>query len=107
MAKVFEIVIGEGAQLRDETAEEAAQRQQQALDNAPIAAEDAAVQARKEAAQTEAAGLPGWATFTAQEAEDYIDQQVTDLASAKSVLKKMARLLAALRDSQWPHLAGG
>lgn len=42
--------------------------------------------------------MPQWATLTAQEAEDYIINDVTDLASAKVVLRKMAIMLVHLRD---------
>lgn len=42
--------------------------------------------------------LPGWATFTAQQAEDYIETNVTSLATAKTVMKAMARLLVAERN---------
>ncbi len=43
-------------------------------------------------------GLPGWATWTAQEAADWIDINVTDLASAKVALSNMARMIVWLRD---------
>lgn len=42
--------------------------------------------------------MPQWATLTAQEAEDYIINDVTDLASAKIVLRKMAIMIIHLRD---------
>lgn len=42
--------------------------------------------------------IPGWATWDAQQAEDYIENNVIDLNSAKQVLKKMAILLVYLRD---------
>ena len=42
--------------------------------------------------------LPGWATWTAQQAVDHIEANVTDLASAKAVLKGMAKAIVYLRD---------
>jgi len=42
--------------------------------------------------------IPGWATWTAQEAVDYIDTEVVNLATAKKVLKNMARMICYLRD---------
>lgn len=42
--------------------------------------------------------MPGWATMTPQEADQYIDDNVNDLASAKVVLRKMAKMLMCLRD---------
>ena len=43
-------------------------------------------------------GLLGWATMSADEAEAAIEAQVTDMASAKVILKKMARAIVYLRD---------
>ncbi len=42
--------------------------------------------------------MPQWATLTAQEAENYIIDNVNDLASARVVLRFMARMLMHLRD---------
>ena len=42
--------------------------------------------------------MPQWATMTPQEADQYIANNVTDLASAKIVLRKMAIMLMHLRD---------
>ena len=39
------------------------------------------------------AGLPGFATWTAQEAAEWIEASVTDLASAKVALARMARFM--------------
>lgn len=50
-----------------------------------------------EAARDGVAGLPGWATWTADQAADYIESNVVDLATAKEVLKKMAMMLVHLR----------
>lgn len=44
------------------------------------------------------AALPGWATFTASEAEAWITANVTNLATAITALKAMAKLLVYLRD---------
>lgn len=43
-------------------------------------------------------GLPGWATWTAAEAEAWITNNVTNFATALPVLKAMAKLLVYLRD---------
>jgi len=48
--------------------------------------------------------IPTWATFSADEANDWIETNVTDLASAKAVIQKMAKLLCALRDHNLPGL---
>lgn len=42
--------------------------------------------------------LPGWASWTGDEAAAWIEANVTDLASAKYVLVKMARAIVYLRD---------
>ena len=42
--------------------------------------------------------MPQWATMTPQEADKYIDDNVNNLASAKVVLRKMAKMLMLLRD---------
>lgn len=67
-----------------------------------IAAEQAA--AVEAAADTQAANIPGWATWDEATALAYITNNVTDLASAKVVLLAMARLLVALRNKTWPNL---
>jgi hypothetical protein len=43
--------------------------------------------------------LPGWATWSAAEADAWIQANVTDLASAKVALRAMARMLVHLRDA--------
>lgn len=55
-------------------------------------------------ADTRAKAIPGWAQWDEQQAIDYINETVTDLASAKTVLVAMARLLVAQRDALWPGL---
>lgn len=44
------------------------------------------------------AQVPGWATWDAQQAVDYIENNVVDLASAKQVLRVMAKILIYFRD---------
>lgn len=42
--------------------------------------------------------LPGWATWTAAEAEAWITANVTNLATAITALKAMAKMLVYIRD---------
>jgi len=49
-------------------------------------------------AKTDFSSMPDWATWTATEASDWIETNVTDLASAKLVLQKMAMAIIYLRD---------
>jgi hypothetical protein len=49
-------------------------------------------------AKTDFRALPGWATWTGAEASDWIDTNVTDLASAKTALVAMAKAIVFLRD---------
>lgn len=42
--------------------------------------------------------LPGWATWTGDEAAAWIDANVTDLATTKLAMEDMARAIAFLRD---------
>ena len=65
---------------------------------------ESALEATRSAAKAAAAGVPDWATFTEQEAIDYIDANVADLESAKAVMKRMARMVVNLRDAVWPDL---
>ena len=44
--------------------------------------------------------------WTGDDAALWIDSNVTDLESAKTVLKKMARMVIALRNERWPDLEG-
>lgn len=66
------------------------------------AEQQARAQAR--AAPERARLIPGWAVWDEDEAVEWINSHVTDLASAKQVLTAMARMLVALRDAQWPGL---
>ncbi len=56
------------------------------------------------AADTNAANIPGWAHWTEKQTVDYITANVTDLASARTVLIAMARMMVALRNKNWPRL---
>ena len=53
----------------------------------------------RDVGRTAIRSLPGWATWTAAEAEGWIQANVTDLASAKVALRAMARMLVMLRDA--------
>jgi hypothetical protein len=64
-------------------------------DGAPIIYPD---RAAKVTAKLDFRGLPGWATWTGAEASDWIDTNVTDLASAKTALVAMAKAIVFLRD---------
>jgi len=48
--------------------------------------------------RSEFQSLPGWASWTANEAEQWITANVTDLASAKTALKAMAKAIIYLRN---------
>lgn len=65
-----------------------------------------AVNQVKQSAKTQALNIPAWADWTEAQAQDYIETNVTTLASAKVVLKAMARMLVALRNETWPDLQG-
>lgn len=43
--------------------------------------------------------LPGWATWTDEEAEAWVESNVTNLATAKTAIKALARMAVFLRDS--------
>ena len=51
-----------------------------------------------EAAKAGFDNLPGWASWTASEAAQWIVENVTDLASAKVALTTMAKAIVYLRD---------
>lgn len=57
-----------------------------------------AEQLKDEAAAYGFGELPGWSSWTADEAETWIEDNVDDLASAKVALKAMARAVVLLRD---------
>ena len=58
----------------------------------------------EEQSKVDLQNIPGWATWDVTQTLDYIDANVTNLTSAKGVLKAMARLLVALRDKVYPEL---
>ena len=60
----------------------------------------------KNNAKAQAAAIPSWSSWTEAETLDYIDTNVIDLASAKVVIRAMARMVIALRNEQWPDLEG-
>jgi hypothetical protein len=64
-----------------------------------------AARARRRAAIGEAGLATVLKSLTPVQAENYIETNVTNLASAKAVIKIMARMLIAMRDEVWPGLA--
>lgn len=69
-----------------------------------LTAAELATIARKENARNEANLATQLKALTPQQAENYIETNVTSLASAKAVMKIMARMLIAMRDEVWPEL---
>lgn len=59
---------------------------------------------RQAIAKSEAAKATALKTITPKEAVEYIEANVTNIASAKKVLKLMARMLIAMRDEIWSDL---
>jgi hypothetical protein len=59
---------------------------------------------RKANARAEAKLATELKSLTPAQAVAYIETNVTNLASAKTVLKIMARILIAMRDEIWPEL---
>ncbi len=57
-------------------------------------------------AKSQVQNIPSWANWTETETLDHIDTNITDLASAKVVIRAMARMLIALRNQEWPELEG-
>ncbi len=64
----------------------------------PLSAEEQARIARAAAAMDWVTNAPTLATITPEEAETWIENGVTDLASAKAALKKLAKALIYLRN---------
>jgi len=62
---------------------------------------------RKSSSKTNAKAIPNWATWDEAQTVQYITDNVTSLATAKTVLIAMARLIVALRDETWPDLPEG
>lgn len=48
--------------------------------------------------------IPGWSTWTAAQAEAWINTNVTDLASARVALVAMAKMIVYLRNRIWSDL---
>lgn len=71
-----------------------------------IASEESAVITVQSSAESEFGNLPGWAHWTPAEAEAWIETNVTDLASAKTVLKNLAKAVLYLRNHDMPSLQG-
>lgn len=73
---------------------------QETIDGALVWVVDSAAPAQlgQDAGEAGIAALPGWATFSAAEAETWITNNVTNLATAITALKAMAKLLVYLRD---------
>ena len=86
------------------TPQEVIARDARAAESALRIAEMEAQEAVRESGEQDFAALPGWATWTVAEAEDYIEAYVTDLASAKAVLKALAKAIVAIRNHEWPGL---
>jgi hypothetical protein len=55
-------------------------------------------------ALTQASNIPGWTSWTEEQTTDWIDDNVVDLASAKTALRAMARMMIALRNKVFPNL---
>lgn len=66
---------------------------------------EATRKARRANAQAEAKLAAQLRSLTPQQAVDYIETNVTNLASAKTVIKIMARMLIAMRDEIWPEMS--
>ena len=73
------------------------------VDVAPLPTQTEVVQGE---AKSIVQGIPGWSTFSGDEAVTWIDENVVDINDCKVVLKKMAKLLCALRDQQFPDIRG-
>ena len=56
-----------------------------------------------DSAKSEAATIPGWATWTAQQATDWLTTNIAD-AETRTALIAMAQMLIALRNQRWPDL---
>lgn len=59
---------------------------------------------RRRLAKAEAAKATALKTITPAEAVNYIEANVTNIASAKTVLKLMARMLIAMRGEIWSDM---
>ena len=61
------------------------------------------INALQESARNEAAAIPNWATWTAQQASDWLTANIAD-TNTRTALIAMARMLVALRNARWPDL---
>jgi len=61
-------------------------------------AEQVAEQTKVAEAKTGMKNLPGWADWSASQAEEWIEGNVTSLATAKTALKALAKAVIYLRD---------
>lgn len=77
------------------------------LDMTPAQQSAAAEQAVLTSAKATIATVPGWASWTNEQAQTWIDANVTDLPSAIVALKKMAQMIILIRDHIRPDLNGG
>jgi hypothetical protein len=59
-----------------------------------------------DSAKTDIEAIPNWATWTESETTTWIDNNVIDLASAKTAIRALAQMVIALRNKQWPDLEG-
>jgi len=50
--------------------------------------------------------IPGYATWTEAEMTAWIETNVTDLASAKTAIIAMAKMITLMRDKLWPDITG-
>lgn len=62
-------------------------------------------------AKVEAANIPGWATWSNDEVQAWIDANVqpelqTVAPKTLQMLRSMGRLIVYLRDAEWPNLGG-
>lgn len=60
--------------------------------------------ARKNMAKSNAKMATTIKSLTPKQAVDYIEKNVTNIATAKTVMKVMARMLISMRDEIWPDL---
>ena len=92
-----ELICPDLPDLTDEDLLDCAQTQEE-LDNI------ATSQIAKAGAKSRAKHVIELRTATQKDVENYIDNNVTDIASAKSVLKILARIIVAMRDEIWSDL---
>lgn len=59
---------------------------------------------KQRAARRQAQRLEAWMRWDADRMEQYIDDNVTNLASAKQAIRGLARMVALMRDHIWPDL---